>query len=137
MTSYRPKIYGASKTTFWRDWLRLRAEVPEIEWTARWPEIIQQRDGRDCIDDPKAAVQAWLDDFTDIQRADAVLLLCPEPEEHLRGALVEAGYALALNKPVYVCGKHADLGTWQHHPMVQRHPLGLPSALDQIMRGSL
>lgn len=46
------------------------------------------------------------------------MLVYAEEGEHLRGALVEAGMAIALGKIVLVIGSHPDFGTWQHHPNV-------------------
>lgn len=47
-----------------------------------------------------------------------MVLVYAEEGEHLRGALVEAGMAIALGKTVLVIGDHPDFGTWQHHPKV-------------------
>lgn len=41
-------------------------------------------------------------------------------DEKLRGGLVEAGMALAMQKTVIVIGKDDDYGTWQYHPNVYR-----------------
>jgi hypothetical protein len=46
------------------------------------------------------------------------VLVYAEDGEHLRGALIEAGMAIALGKRVIVVGDHPDFGTWQHHPNV-------------------
>lgn len=61
----------------------------------------------------------WGIDFTDIHNSNAVLIYAEEGDK-LRGALVEAGIAIALNKPVIVIGDHLDYGTWQHHQGVYR-----------------
>jgi hypothetical protein len=43
-----------------------------------------------------------------------------EGDDHLRGALIEAGVAIALHKTVIVVGQHPDYGTWQWHSSVRR-----------------
>jgi hypothetical protein len=64
---------------------------------------------------------AWLLTLAEIESADALLIgtLCP-PAWPLRGALVEAGAALALGKRVLLLGKHESFGNWQHHPLCLR-----------------
>ncbi|MFA9261732.1 MAG: hypothetical protein ACEQSB_00005, partial [Undibacterium sp.] len=59
-------------------------------------------------------------DHEDVSTADCVIVYA-EKGEHLRGALVEAGIALALKVPVMVIGDHPDYGTWQYHPGVIRY----------------
>lgn len=119
--TYRPKVYGASKieeASFWRNCVD---RFPEIEWTARWPSVcLLATTGIDQMPSPAQAKRAWLIDFADVRRSDALFLLAPSSEKHLRGGLVEAGYALALSIPVYLIGEHDDFGSWRHYPLVSQ-----------------
>lgn len=126
MTDRRPIVYGASKLMHSGMWLALRDECPEVVWSARWPDLT----GR-VSDSPENAAMFWLHDVADVKRADALILFAAEGH-HLRGALVEAGVALALGKPVYVIGEHPDYGTWQFHPLVFRMPT-VDAALKHII----
>lgn len=109
-----PSVYTASKLKHAKMWRGLREERPDIAFTARWPDI----EGK-VEDSAENAVAFWTHDIADVRRADAVLVYA-EADEHLRGALIEAGVALGLGKQVVVVGDHPDYGTWQHHPLVQR-----------------
>lgn len=109
------KVYPASKLSrapLWREAERL---YPNLFLTARWLRHVEIG----TPDSPENARDFWPEDFDDIRSSDAVFVWA-EGEEHLRGALVEAGYAIAHSIPVYVIGEHRDYGTWQYHPMVQR-----------------
>jgi len=110
-------VYGASKIAHADLWKRLRLEWPEIHFTARWPTLHVGT----VPDEPAFASVFWEHDLADIRSADAVLVYA-EPEDKLRGALVEAGMALALRQRVVVVGEHPDFGTWQYHPLVSRVP---------------
>jgi nucleoside 2-deoxyribosyltransferase len=113
----RIRIYGASKLSHVEMWKRLIEEWTEIEFTARWPV-------KHVGTVPDAAHFArvfWEHDLEDVRSSDGILIYA-DPEDKLRGALVEAGMALALGKFVIVVGEHVDYGTWQHHPRVHRVP---------------
>lgn len=56
----------------------------------------------------------WAVDEEDVKEADA-LILYAAPSDKLRGALVEAGMAIAWGKLVIVIGDHSDYATWQYH----------------------
>jgi hypothetical protein len=91
-------------------WIWLEGNVPDSEVYAR---------------------NFWLDDVHDVLSADVLIAFAMEGDK-LRGALVEAGIAIGAGKRVIVVGKHADYGTWQHHPAVERaHNLG--HAIDLAM----
>jgi len=107
------RVYTASKLQHWRRWKDLRSQWPEVTFTARWPDI----DIASVPGTPQEARAHWLDDEADVRSADVVLVYA-ESADNLRGALVEAGMAIALNKKVLVVGDHPDFGTWQHHPNV-------------------
>lgn len=106
-----PRVYVASKmqhAPMWRELYR----SPRIHLVSRWPFL------EPFIEpDPEHAKFFWQDDLADVRSCHACIVYA-EPGEHLRGALVEAGAALALNKLVVVVGEHPDFGTWQYHPLV-------------------
>ena len=84
------------------------------------------------------AANFWENDFDDIDAADAVVVY-GEPGDHLRGALIEAGYGIARGKPVFLCGETDSFGTWQHSPRVENSTIGLPldRAIDCAWRAVL
>lgn len=107
------KVYTASKLKHAEKWKSIVIEG--VEFVARWPRLHVGN----IPDDASYAKVFWQHDLEDVARAD-VILVYAEAEEHLRGALVEAGMAIALNKIVVVVGTHPDYGTWQHHPLVYK-----------------
>ena len=111
------KVYTASKLDKAPLWLRLIEEWDEIEFVARWPRLHVGT----TPDAPCYAKVFWQHDLEDVSESDIVLVYS-EPHDKLRGALVEAGMALALQKPVIVVGEHLDYGTWQFHPLVYKVP---------------
>jgi nucleoside 2-deoxyribosyltransferase len=113
MTNLR--IYTASKLKHAGRWRQMREEWPEFHWVARWPVD-------HCGNIPDTDTFArwfWKQDVEDVARCD-VLVIYAEGDDHLRGALVEAGVAIALHKTVIVVGSHEDYGTWQWHSSVRR-----------------
>lgn len=108
------KLYTAStldRAQFWRD---LALDWPEIEFCASW-----FRQDFFAESEPGACRKGWLRDMRDVSQCD-VLMVYGAHGKTLRGALVEAGVALALGKPVIVMGDHESYGTWQFHPGVVR-----------------
>ena len=65
-------------------------------------------------EDPGFAKMFWEMDIYDVKLCD-ILLLYAEPEDNLRGALVEVGVALSDKKAVLIVGENDGHGTWQHH----------------------
>lgn len=109
------RVYTASKLStaaFWRD---LQKRWNHVIFHARW----LRHNEIGTPDELEFAPRFWKEDELDVMHADAVLVYAREGE-HLRGALVEAGMAIAYGVSVIVVGKHPDYGTWQHHPMVTR-----------------
>src|SRR5690242_4583010 len=111
------KVYGASKLLHKDMWVDLRSKWQEIEFTARWPILHVGT----VPDEHYFAKIFWVHDYEDVLKADVVLVYA-EPEDKLRGALVEAGMAIAFGKQVIVVGEHPDYSTWQYHPQVNRVP---------------
>lgn len=61
----------------------------------------------------------WLVDEEDVRTAKVVVVY-GEAGDELRGALVEAGMAIALGILVIVVGDSPSFGTWVNHPGVLR-----------------
>ena len=116
------RVYTASKLKHAQMWRDLSKQWNRVFFHARWLKHTE-------IGTPDAKEHAgrfWMEDEADVKVADAVLVYAA-PEDHLRGALVEAGMAIAYTIPVIVVGSHPDYGTWQHHPCV-RHAADLTIA---------
>lgn len=109
------RVYTASKLSKAQMWRELYKQWPHVYFHARW----LKHNEIGTPDLQEYAGRFWLEDEEDVRYADALLLFA-ENDEHLRGALVEAGMAIAFKIPVIVVGNHPDYGTWQHHPGVQR-----------------
>lgn len=58
-------------------------------------------------------------DIDAIRECDAVIALFIE-ERHQRGALIEIGAALGLNKPVIIVGDKENTSTLLRHPLITR-----------------
>jgi nucleoside 2-deoxyribosyltransferase len=108
------RVYTASKLKHAALWRRLCDCNAGIYLHARW--LKHNKIG--TLDSPENASEFWLQDEQDVKDADAVLVYA-EGSDHLRGALVEAGMALAFGVPVFVVGDHEDYGTWRYHPGVR------------------
>lgn len=110
------RIYTASKLRQAQMWQAIHDSHPDVYFHARW---LKHTGKLKTPDTPENAKRFWIEDEQDVKHADAVFVFA-EDDEHLRGALVEAGMAIAYGKPVYVIGEHPDYGTWQYHPAVVR-----------------
>ena len=109
------RVYTASKLSFAPEWEKLQAGWAEVFFHARWLHHVKMG----TPDTEEFAPTFWIEDAEDVAISDAVLVYGGEGEK-LRGALVEAGMAIALDIPVVLVGEHPDYGTWKHHPMVVR-----------------
>lgn len=109
------RIYFASKLEEASRWRALCETCKDIIAHARW--LKHNKIG--TPNGPEYAAKFWLEDEADIGTADAIIVFATDGQ-HLRGALVEAGMAIAMKKPVYVIGDHPDYGTWRYHPGVVR-----------------
>lgn len=107
------KVYTASKLSEAGRWRDLVETWSEVEFVARWPF----KHVGTVPNLPTYAKVFWAHDLEDIQKADVVLVYA-EPGHKLKGALVEAGMAIALGKRVIVVGDHEDYSTWQYHSLV-------------------
>lgn len=109
------RLYTASKLCHAGKWRALCAASRHVQCHARWLKHCAMG----TPDTAEHAAEFWLQDEQDVRDADAVLVYA-EAGDRLRGALVEAGIAIAAGIPVIVVGDHPDYGTWQHHPGVRR-----------------
>lgn len=109
------RVYTASKLSAAPVWDQLSKAWPSVFFHARWLKHSEIK----TPDTDAHAAEFWVQDEEDVRNADAVLVYARHGE-HLKGALVEAGVAIALNIPVIVVGEHPDYGTWQYHPGVTR-----------------
>jgi hypothetical protein len=83
--------------------------------------------------------QLWDRIHMEIRQADKLVLYAEAGDFPLKGALIETGIALGLNKPVVVCLPSvvldpvslAPLGSWIAHPFVSRND-DLLSAMAQV-----
>lgn len=107
------RVYTASKISSAPMWRELSKKWPHVLFHARW--LKHNEIGTPNL--REYAGRFWMEDDQDVKCSDAVVVYANEGE-HLRGALVEAGMAIAYTIPVIVVGKHPDYGTWQYHPCV-------------------
>lgn len=111
------RVYTASKLEHAEKWKSLRQFMASIVWTARW---VTHYAGRVPDHEPFTTI-GWVHDIEDVMSSDVVMVYA-EKDEVLRGALVEAGAALACGKWVIVIDPDSNptFGTWQFHPMCMR-----------------
>lgn len=119
---YKPKVYTASKLHHRPLWLKLR-EDPDwdfIEWTATWVnslDVMAEIQGREVSPDDYCI--GWTQNIKDVKDSD-FLLLYAGSHDALRGALIEAGTAIAIGIPVITValdGHH----NWAYHPGVNNY----------------
>lgn len=73
--------------------------------------------------------ELWLRIQSEIDSCDELILYAEAGDFPLKGALIEVGMALAMNRPVVVCLPHVELegrtfrpvGSWIAHPLVRRN----------------
>lgn len=68
---------------------------------------------------PEVHASYAVDDIRGVKEADACIFIF-ERDYHYRGALVELGAALALDKVIYVVGHYEDDCIFILHPIVKR-----------------
>jgi hypothetical protein len=109
------KVYIASKIIYAPQFKGYREAwaAEGIEICSRWIDKVDLE--RDAT--PDIYQMMWLIDEEDV-RACKALILFGDSRDKLRGALIEAGMAIAQGKQVFTVGKHPDYGSWQHHPLV-------------------
>jgi hypothetical protein len=117
------KFYVASRASLPERgamWRRFRSGGAEI--TSSWID----EDGEGQTD---SFVDLWDRITQEITAADRLVLYAEADDFPLKGALIEAGIAVGLGKPVTVCLPHVELdrrsfrpvGSWIAHPLVERN----------------
>lgn len=119
---YKPKVYTASKLHHRPLWLKLR-EDPDwdfVQWTATWVnslDVMAELQGRDvAIDDYTVG---WSQNIRDVRASDFILLYGGS-HDALRGALIEAGAAIACGITVITVALDAN-HNWAYHPGVRNY----------------
>lgn len=108
------KIYLASKLHHSDFAMKLvMNNTHDVTWTNRW----QWFEGW-VSDSKENAVHFWENDFDDVDAADAVIVL-GMGNDILKGALVEAGYAIGKGKIVACVGDCDSFSTWQFSKRVK------------------
>lgn len=113
-------IYVASRAS-----IPARSEMWRGLRTEGWPIISSWIDeaGKGETDDFS---DLWLRIHSEIQRLDRLILYAEAGDFPLKGALIEAGIAIGMSKPVFVVLKNIELevrtlrpiGSWLAHPNV-------------------
>jgi len=117
-------VYVASKVKHAAMWLKLRQQGYAI--TSTWIDDVGKAQ-------TKGYAELAARCLKEIQNADALILFC-QPGEILKGALIEAGAALALGKQVFCIGKNHTLSeVFKSHPNWKTFKT-LPAALRVVKR---
>jgi hypothetical protein len=111
------KVYIASKLAYAERFriMRMQWKREGIDLHARWHDQAQHEESAT----PEDFHIFWLVDEEDVKRSNAVIVYA-EPQDKLRGALIEAGIAIGAGILTILVGDSPDFGTWQHHPCVLR-----------------
>ena len=108
------RVYPASKTYYAPLFQAYNLKQSKVFFCARW---LQHHQHGTPDTSEHAAAQFWQQDEKDVAGSDAVLVY-GEPDDVLKGALVEAGMAIAYGVPVILIGEHPAWSTWRWHPEV-------------------
>lgn len=109
------RVYTASKLEEAEMWLEIQKTHPGVFFHARWLKHTQIG----TQDKAKRAQEFWIQDEEDVVGSDVVLVFARDGQV-MKGALVEAGMAIAMGIPVIVVGDHPAYSTWVYHPGVMR-----------------
>lgn len=112
------KVYIAGKTrhaAFFAEVIQKMLPLG-VTCTSRWIDHILNGQS----ETPENARRFWVEDEEDVRAADYTIVWATEGDT-LRGALIEAGMAIAFGKKVIIIDRFGDNGgTWQYHPSVTR-----------------
>lgn len=129
MKQLQPRVYFASKLSKAGFLRELRKAYHEVIVTSRW---IDYDHCEPTADDTEMGI-FWSCDIVDIAASDYLIVVPPDnPPGDLRGALVEVGVALALNKRIIITGEHESYGTWHHLPHIIHYPNPIDALADII-----
>jgi hypothetical protein len=112
-----PAVYLATKIKHAAKFRELREEwgTEGVRIISRWLDQAIHED----VATPEEFSIFWRVDVEDVEISDA-LVIYGEAGDELRGALVEAGVAIAKGLLVIVVGDSPSFGSWQFHPTVVR-----------------
>ena len=127
--SRRISVYVTSKRIHAAELLALRAEWPQLYFTARWPVV------RDLSSEQARPASLWLQDNVDDIRRSEVFLSYAAREDELNGSIWETGVAWENGKPIYLVGDNPGYKEWRHAPNTW-HFASLEAALTHV-RGRL
>ena len=96
------KVYGASKIWHAPMWQTMRAELHNI--VSRWIDLT---DDNPIVQNQKDVL--WRMCFEDVQACDYLVLYSGDEKEEQRGALVELGMAMGMNKPIFAINRCKSL----------------------------
>lgn len=113
-------VYVASRVNhagMWKD-LRRKWRAQDVQIVSTWIDSASL--GREEGYTPLFLSGEWIQNYRDVQTAKAVVCYVETRDNDLRGALVEAGIAMGMHKPVLIVGDldHRSWGSWQYHPLV-------------------
>jgi nucleoside 2-deoxyribosyltransferase len=109
--SRQRKFYVASKVKHAPMWLEIRSQGRQI--TSTWIDEAGEGQSADYSELSRRCIM-------EIEAADVVILYC-EAGEILKGAMIEAGAALAFGKPVHCVGTCDSLSrVFNRHPLWRR-----------------
>jgi hypothetical protein len=113
---HAPRLRGIAR--LWEDDTSHTGHPIEITSTWIWQNNIIQAE---AITTSEGFRRIWENDDMEVRNSHC-LVLYAHKRDRLRGALIEAGIAIAHKRPVILVGDSPDFGTWQHHPLVVREP---------------
>lgn len=104
-------IYLAGRLNCAEEFHQLKTRWPEFDLVSSWVEKIYTSKMEDSWQN---AMINWPINIIEAAGADVTLVW--GRNESLRGALVEAGAALARGKTILLVGESESFGTWRYHP---------------------
>ena len=106
------RVYLASKLYMAEAWRELRSQQIDIVITSSWIDSIQSElEGKAT---PEIFEKGWARNKLDVQKCDVVLVYGAAGDD-LRGALVEVGMGIGLDKTIICVGNSRSFGTWIHY----------------------
>lgn len=116
MTLMRPiKIYTASKRIHAAELKSF--EAPDIHLNARWLDTANLPGNS-----TKQASKWQIENFDDIRSCDYMLLF-GKLGDIMQGALVEVGYGMAWEKPIYVVMEYDNTGEHANESQIEQLPI--------------
>jgi nucleoside 2-deoxyribosyltransferase len=136
---FQIRVYIASKLNHAEKFQKLSQTWENIYMTAGWVNYhAMVRAIPAGAQFGKPAMHWQQDNFDDIIRSHCVLAYV-ERGEHMKGGLVEIGFALAHGKKVFLCtdadeGQHPDFSAWQMGSSLVSRPRTIQRAIEEIKK---